>query len=251
MKFFKYIVLGTLLIHFSCTKNENFFFDKNKTDINIWLGQLNATVDSGTFNFSHIVSGKDSIMFNYRLLGYPLNSDLEFELEAYEGDMDKVQFEFGKYIIKAGQYEGRFPIYFIKPENYEQFKEQAGKIKFRLKETEKIKAGARETSTLLVKLQNGLVIPDHWNVAPLYYLRLSQYFGTYSAVKHSLLIQVSGKTEFRIYSNRTATINDTEAMSIAEATNYKDLCKNKLIEHKQANNGQALLDENGLEVTFP
>ena len=159
--------------------------------------------------------------------------------------------EFGKYIIKAGQYEGRFPIYFIKPENYEQFKEQAGKIKFRLKENDKIKAGARETSSLLVKLQNGLVIPDHWNVAPLYFLRLSQYFGTYSAVKHSLLIQVSGKTEFRIYSNRTATINDTEAMSIAEATNYKDLCKNKLIEHKQVNNGQALLDENGLEVTFP
>lgn len=250
MKLLKYILISTVLITMSCSKNENLLFDQNKTDINIWLGQLNAPVDSGTFNFSHMIEGKDSLMFNYRLLGFPLDKDVEFELEAVAGDMNKVNFEFGKYTIKAGEYQGRFPIYFNKPANYTEFIEKAGKIQFRLKETEKVKAGVTELSTLTVKLQNGLVMPDHWNVAPLYYLRLSQYFGTYSAVKHSLLIQVSGKTEFRIYSSRTATIEDTEAMSIAEATNFKNVCKNKLIEYKQLN-GKALVDENDQEVTFP
>ncbi|MCA5006571.1 DUF4843 domain-containing protein [Sphingobacterium bovistauri] len=251
MKFLKFIAILTAFIQYSCSENEDLLFKQNKTDINVWLGQLNAPIDSGNFNFSHIVDSKDSLMFNYRLLGYPLTSDLEFELEAFEGNLDDVQFEFSKYVINAGEYQGRFPIYFLKPENFNHFKENAGKIKFRIKETDNIKSGALELSTLTVILQNGLVIPAHWQTAPLYYLSLSRYFGTYSAVKHSLLIQLSGKTEFRIYSNRNATINDTEAMSIAEATNYKDLGKNYLIEYKKANNNRGLLDENGLEVTFP
>lgn len=245
-----YIYLVAIIALSSCKKNEDFLFDPNVKEINLWFGNANAPSDSTSYNFAYILSGKDSVMFNYRLMGYPLDKDLDFELEAVDGDTDKVQYEFGKYTIKAGQYQGSFPIYFFKPEGFSEFTETAGRIRFRLKESNELKAGVKELSTLNIKLQNGLVMPEHWNTQVLYYLRLSTYFGTYSTVKHTLLIQVSGKTVFRIYQNRAATIDDTEAMSIAEATNYANMCKKILLEYKEQN-GHPLLDENGIEVTFP
>lgn len=245
-------MLAFVVLMTSCEKSEDFFFDKEQTDINIWLGSSSIPQDSVSFNFSHMLPGRDSLIFHYRLLSYPLDHDVDFELEAIDGDIDLVHFSFGKYTIKAGEYQGRFPIYFDKPEVYNEFKDKAGKLRFRLKEGGQLKTGLRELSTLKVILHNGISKPDHWDVAPLYYTRLSQYFGTYSLVKHSLMIQESRKTVFRVKNtSNTATQEDTEALSVAEAVGIVDKCKKWLLEYKAQNNDEAYRDENENEVIFP
>lgn len=245
-------MLAFVVLMTSCEKSGNFFFDKEQTDINIWLGSSSVPQDSVSFNFSHMLPGRDSLIFHYRLLSYPLDHDVDFELEALDGDIDRVHFSFGKYTIKAGEYQGRFPIYFDKPEVYNEFKDKPGRLRFRLKEGGQLKTGLSELSILKVILQNGLSKPDHWDVAPLYYSSLSRYFGTYSLTKHSLLIQESKKTVFRVYTfSNAVTQEDTEAMSVATAVAIVDKCKKWLLEYKAQNNNNPYLDENENQVVFP
>lgn len=248
-------MLVLVVLMTSCEQSENFFFEQDRAELNIWLGSASTPQDSVSFNFSHMLPGRDSIMFNYRLLSYPLAHDVDFELEALDGDIDLVSFSLPTYIIKAGSYQGQFPIYFDKPDNYNEFKDRAGKLRFRLKENEVLKKGVQELSTLSVIVQNGLSKPDHWDVAPLYYGRLSNYFGTYSPAKHSLLIQLSGKTVFRVYTSvNVVTSEDADAMSLAQARALAAKCKKWLLEY-QERNGKPLRemenDENSNLVIFP
>ncbi|GGH22171.1 DUF4843 domain-containing protein [Sphingobacterium alkalisoli] len=252
MKIYRNLILVLVVLMTSCEKSGDLFFDKEQTDINIWLGSSTIPQDSVSFNFSHMLPGRDSLIFHYRLLSYPLDHDVDFELEAIDGDIDLVYFSFGKYTIKAGEYQGRFPIYFDKPEVYNEFKDKAGKLRFRLKAGGAIKTGIKELSTLTVILQNGISKPDQWDVAPLYYGPLWRYFGTYSLTKHSLLIQQSGRTDFRVITmNNAVTQEDTEALSVAEAIAIVDKCKKWLLEYKAQNNGEPYRDENENEVIFP
>ncbi|WP_437921445.1 DUF4843 domain-containing protein [Sphingobacterium sp. LRF_L2] len=252
MKLFNYLILSCVLICTSCEKNKDLLFSPEKKDLNIWLGQSGAPLDSITYNFSYNVDGHDSILFNYRILGLPLEEDAEFELEALDGDIDLVYFSFGKYIIKAGQTEGKFPIYFDQPANYNEFKLETGKIRFQLKENDAFKRGVNELSKLKVVLKNGLSKPDNWDVAPLYYLKLNTYFGSYSEKKHSLIIQETGQQTINVYQVLNAiTREDANAISAGKAIFYRDQCKSWLAQYKESNNGQALLDENNQEVVFP
>jgi hypothetical protein len=252
MKIFKYLVLGLLFLGAGCEKSDHLFFDENERSLNIWLGQSGAPVDSVTYNFSHIVEGQDSVVFNYRLLGYPLDQDVDFELEALDGDIDLVYYSFGKYTIKAVEYQGQFPIYLNKPRDYNEFKAAPGRIRFRLKESNVLRKGADELSKLTLILRNGLSKPDNWDVAPLYYLRLSNYFGAYSDTKYSFIIQVTGRQNIHVYQALNAvTQENPDAISTGLATYYRDLCKIRLNEYKLQNNNQPLLDENQQEVVFP
>lgn len=238
------------LAFFSCTKNEELYFSKEQHGINIWLGTSTAPVDSVTYNFAYVIAGKDSVLFNYRITGYPLDHDTEFELQAVAGDTNLVYYSFGKYTIKAGEYQGTAPIYIQKPENYTEFTSGSGKVVFKLKPAGIYKEGAKELDSLTIAFKNYLAKPDNWDAATYPYRPMSTYFGTYSNVKYAFIIQTTGMVDFKIYYT-TAKDPQLEANTITstKASALQSQCKVALQEHN-AQYG-ILLDENNNQVVFP
>lgn len=242
------MIVGTGL--FACTKNEELYFSKEKRGINIWLGTSTAPVDSVTYNFSYVVTGKDSVMFNYRVAGYPPDHDTEFELQAVSGDTNLVYYSLGKYTIKAGEYQGTAPIYIEKPAGYSEFQNGSGKIVFRLKPSDEYEEGALELSTLNLAFKNYVAKPDNWDAATYPYFAMSRYFGTYSNVKYSFIIQTTGLVNFKIYYTvakdpalETNTITSTNAAALQVQ------CKLALKTYNEEHG--ALMDENNNQVVFP
>lgn len=234
----------------SCEKNDELKFEEGKNQINIWLGASGLVEDSVTYNFAYTVAERDSVMFNYRMTGYPLDHDAEFELGIVSGDTNRVYYSFGKYVIPAGHYEGRFPIYIDKPAGYAEFKNDVGEIVFKLKESSTFKEGAKELSRLKVKFRNHVSKPDNWDVAPSPYFTMARYFGAYSDVKYAFIIQTTGMANFKIYYTVAANPElEENTITATQATYFQHLCKVALQEYV-AKNGP-LLDENNNEVIFP
>ncbi|MFD2556558.1 DUF4843 domain-containing protein [Sphingobacterium tabacisoli] len=250
MKKIDYLLFGLLLSFTSCKENEPLFFDPNDTALQIWFGTSSSIQDSLTYNYAYSLTEVDSIIFNARLTGYPLDRDITFELEAVEGDIQAVDYHFPKYVLKAGQVELRSAIYIDRPKREDLFKETPGHITFKLKSTTDLLGGSKEMSSLKVSLRNNISKPDNWDSAPLYYRPLNYYFGSYSDVKYKFIMQVMGLTYFTIYViSNSATEADPYGISTSEMANYIKECKIALEVHNQENG--ALLDENNLPVVFP
>lgn len=250
MKKTAYLLFGLFMFFTGCGENEPLFFDQDNSALQIWFGSSSSIQDSLTFNYAYSLATTDSVQFNARLTGYPLNQDIPFELEAIDGDLQTVKYHFPKYVLKAGQTEMKASIYFDKLHNEDIFKDKPGRITFRLKSSSLLNAGSKEMSSLKVSLRNSISKPDNWDTAPLYYRALSYYFGSYSAVKYKFVMQVIGLTYFTIYviSNST-TEGDPYGVSSSDMTNYIKECKIALDRYNLENG--PLLDENNLPVVFP
>lgn len=234
----------------SCSQKNEFFFEPERKAINLWLGNSTVVDDSLTYNFAYTVTGRDSVMFNYRLSGYPLEHDTEFELQAVAGDTDLVHFSFGKYIIKAGQFEGRFPIYIDKPAGYDEFRNSTGRIVFKMKPSDQFGEAAKELSGLTIQFRNYVAKPDNWDAATYPYFTLARYFGAYSDVKYGFIIQTTGMANFKVYYTVVKDpVLEENTITSVQATYLQTLCKAALQAYK-AENGP-LLDENNNEVVFP
>ncbi|MDI3320948.1 DUF4843 domain-containing protein [Pinibacter soli] len=246
----KFLIFIISCFLFSCTKEHKFPFPEERNAINIWLGSGSVVEDSVTHNFAYTVTGRDSVMFNFRLSGYPLNHDTKFELQAVSGDTSRVYYTFGIYTIKAGQYEGRFPIYIDKPAGYTEFKNSTGKIVFKLKESPTFLEGAEELSDLTVIFKNAVSKPDNWDAATSPYFAMSKYFGTYSNVKYAFIIQTTGMANFKIYYTvaKDPVLADN-TITATQASYFQNLCKAALQAYKDKYG--PLMDENNSEVVFP
>lgn len=250
MNITKTVIVLLSIAFFSCTKNEELYYAKDKREMNIWLGASNAPVDSLTYNFSYTTATHDSVLFNYRLAGYPLDHDTEFEIQAVSGDTSLVHYSFGKYIVKAGTYQGVAPIYIDRPAGYNEFKSSTGRIAFTIKPSSAYIQGAKELSTLYVLFKNFITKPDNWDVAPAGYFTMSRYFGTYSNVKYSFVIQTTGMVDFKIfYTTQKDPSLGENTITATQAQAFQARCKVAL----QAYNEQhgTLLDENNNPVVFP
>jgi len=247
-KFLIFIITSCFL--FSCTKEHKFPFPEDRNAINIWIGTTTVVEDSFTHNFAYTITGRDSVMFNYRLSGFPLDHDTQFELQAVSGDTNRVYYSFGKYTIKAGEYQGLFPIYIDKPADYAEFKNTSGKIVFKLKETATFLEGAQELSALTIIFKNAVSKPDNWDVATTPYFTMSKYFGTYSNVKYAFIIQTTGMANFKIYYTlvKDPVLADN-TITATQASYFQNLCKAALLAYKDKNG--PLMDENNSEVVFP
>lgn len=235
----------------ACKENEELIYQDENTALNIWLANGSSILDSVTHNFAYTTPGRDSIMFNYRVIGGTSKIDRTFELEAVGKDQDYVYYNFGDYTIKAGQYQGSFPIYIDKPEVYNEFKTFPGRITFRLKETTDFKKGVSELSQINVVFRNAISKPDNWDVAADYrYRALNYYFGAYSDVKYGLMIQTLQTHSFMIYlvSFANPNPNNPNMINSITADYYKRLCVSALAEYELANG--PLIDENGNVVKF-
>jgi hypothetical protein len=246
-----YTAIISLILATSCSKNDIFYYDAEHTALNIWLGDSNTTLDSLTYNFAYTLEGRDSIMFNVRLSGYPAEYDRPFEIEAVAGDYDYVYYKFADYVLKAGEYEGKFPIYIDKPASYDEFKDRSGAIIFKLKESATFASGTNENSQLYVVFKNYVAKPDNWDDAVYPYYSLSRYFGSYSQVKYSFIIQETGLANFQIYytTAQNPVLADNVITSI-HATYLKSKCVSALITYN-ATHASPLSDENGNLIVFP
>ncbi|MDR0766093.1 MAG: DUF4843 domain-containing protein [Odoribacteraceae bacterium] len=245
----KYITLIAAVAAAGCTGNGKFFYDTSAAALNIWLGREAVVADSLTYNFAY-QKEHDSIVFYARLSGLPSDVDRAFRLEAVEGDSALVHYRTIDYILPAGAYQAAYPLYIDKPDGYDAFKERDGRVVFKVKENPHFAEGAVETNRLHVVFKNYVGKPDNWDVATYPYRPLSTYFGVYSDVKYSFVIQVTGRSNFKIYytTSPTAVLADDEVTAL-EATDMKNRCKIALLEHN-ATHG-TLLDENNEPVTFP
>lgn len=244
--FFVILCMGFL----SCQKNNELHYPQNKKLINLWLGTAAAPLDSVTYNFAYAIPGRDSVMFYYRLAGYPLDHDAEFELQAVSGDTNRVYYSLGKYTIKAGQYESRGAVYIIKPNGYAEFAAKAGKIVFKVKPSEVFEEGAKELSALNVVFKNYVAKPDNWDAAPYPYFAMSRYFGAYSNVKYAFVIQTTGMVDFKIYYTVSKDpLEEPNTITATEAAALQSKCKVALQIHN-AQHG-TLKDENNNDVIFP
>ncbi|GGH63250.1 hypothetical protein HNQ91_002568 [Filimonas zeae] len=246
----KVLFIICCLAFFSCTKNDELHYPAQKHGLNIWLGTNMTPADSLTYNFAYVLTGKDSVVFHYRIAGYPLDHDTQFELEAVSGDTNLVHYSLGKYTIKAGQYEGTGAIYIEKPAGYNEFTGSTGKITFRLKASDLFESGVNELSTLQVAFKNYVARPDNWDAATAPYRPMNIYFGAYSNVKYAFIIKTTGMVDFKVYlSNAASPDLEPNTITATHATALKMECKVALQEYNEQYG--ILYDENNIQVVFP
>lgn len=242
-----------------CQYNDRELYDTEYTALNIWFGTNRDATATATYNFVNH-QDMDSMIFYVRLSGVPADHDRTFALEAVEGDINKVTYVLGNYVLPAGAYSGSYPIYFAKPDNYDQFREEDGYIVFKLKEGSAFKEGAENSNSialnqLYVILQNSVSKPWNWDEDTYPYRSLSFYFGSYSGVKYEFIVSTLGLSDFRILYGTDLSEEADNVVTYLQAAYFVTKCQTALIAfNADAENialGLApLTDEYGFTVTF-
>ncbi|MDR1719652.1 MAG: DUF4843 domain-containing protein [Dysgonamonadaceae bacterium] len=247
-------MLTMLFVVSSCSKNETPVFDSNYSALNIWFGTASVTLDSATYNYSYSLE-RDSLMFQARVIGLPVDYDRTFSLETIDGDIGEADgsYETLTYTIPAGETSREFAIYFntSKLKDSQAFTTRDGHLTFQMSTNDEFAAGANNMRYLRIVLKNYLAKPAEWDTAPSGYRALSYYFGAYSKVKYSFMIQIMGLVDFHI-STATAFIGynvETNTMSTAYAAYMLTRLKVALEEYNASHN-TPLTDETGSAVVF-
>jgi hypothetical protein len=252
-KIFTAIVICLFMVSMSgCKKNERMYFDTTHPALNIWFGTTAGTVlEQTTFNFAY-QNDMDSVIFNARLSGEVVDYDRTFTLEAVDGDISKVDYVFGDYMIPAGEYLVQFPIYFRKPANFNEFKDEEGSIVFKMKANSEFFEGAQGQNSITVTLKNAVGKPDNWDAeVSSYYRTLTYYFGTYSDVKYAFIINVTGMSNFRIYYSTSLPAGTPDNVIPSSQAQYMNRqCRTALAKYNETNT-VPLTDEFGNLVEFP
>ena len=238
-----------------CKENERIYFETDYTALNIWFGTSDALGTSSTvaaqtiYNFAYH-NDMDSVMFYARVSGVMVNYDRPFELEAVSGDINKVEYLFGNYMIPAGRQLMQFPIYFKKPANFNEFKESDGTIVFKVKANTEFREGAQGRDHITVTLRDRVGKPENWDeeVSSLY-RALTYFFGTYSNVKYTFIIQVTGLSNFRVYASNTNLPEIDNLITNNEGIYLNRMCRAALVEYN-ATHTEPLSDEFG-PIEFP
>ncbi|SMC38611.1 DUF4843 domain-containing protein [Pedobacter africanus] len=247
----RYMILLLFIALAGCKRNELQYFEEEVPFLNIWLGTRGSVLDSITHNFAYSSGNKDSILFYYRIAGYPANQDRKFELSTSDNDAKLLNFSFGSYSVPAGKSEGNFVLYVDKPIDKNLFLNKDLKVTFQVKSTTVFQPAVKEQSSLRIIFKNAVTKPDNWENAALPYLPLRNFFGVYSNEKYKFVIQVTGMSNFAVY--RTVAVNpELEPNTITEihARALQSQCKIALEKYK-ADNGKDLLDENNIPIVFP
>lgn len=244
------IVIALLVLCISCRQNELKYFDESYSALNIWFGSPTVITDSLTFNYAYTMLQRDSVNFYARLCGMPAPVDRTFRLKAVEGDVDLVDFVIQDYVLPAGASEGTYPLFINIPADFDAFRDRSGRVVFELEQNDSFLPGAVESSRLCLVLKNFLAKPDEWDSAVYPYMPLSRYFGTYSDVKYAFIIQVTGRSNFRVYYTM-GTADLPEGEITATVASYLAMKCKLALEEYNASHDAPLKDEHGFEVSFP
>lgn len=251
---YKIITAFTLLLMLaSCEKNDVPVFDSNYSALNIWFGSSAMVQDQTTYNYSYSLS-EDSLLFQARVTGLATDHDRSFTLEAYDGDLAEAEGSFytKTYVIKAGEISGEFPIYFDSSKLKDKifFTDEDGELFFRVKANDLFAPGANTMQTLHVVLKNYLAKPSEWDIATYPHLPYKNYFGSYSRVKYSFMIQVTGLVDFHIVSNTTVPYDKEKNNISVSYVNFLLSKVKQALEEYNESHAEDLTDENGSVVVF-
>lgn len=255
MKKLKYYIciLVSAMIFGSCDHNETPVFDTNYSALNIWFGTSSTVNEDITYNYSYTL-GEDSIMFYARVTGALSDEDRQFSLEVYEGNIEEAEGSYRTltYVIKAGESEAEFPIYFdtSKLKDTQSFTSEDGFLYFRMAENPLFNTGSYNMNSLKVILKNYLDKPEEWDNATYPRRAYSSYFGEYSKVKYQFMIQELGLIDFHI--SYTATVSyDEETNTVSH--NYANFLVQKMklaLEEYNNTHDEPLKDENSSVIVF-
>ena len=243
-----------LLLLTSCSKEGIDRFDSDYKALNIWFGTANVVAEKLTYNYSYSI-GENSVTFYARITGVPVDYDRTFTLEAFDGDLEKAKgsYRVEGYVIPAGSTTAQFKIYFdtSKLSDKDLFSQEEGHLYFRVAENSEFKTGADGLNELCVVLRNYLSKPDDWDTTDSYLFKpYKTYFGEYSKVKYSFMIEQTGLVDFRISSTASKSHDEeTNYISTAYATYLKQVLQLALADYNSSHTTK-LTDENGNLITF-
>ncbi|SDL03356.1 protein of unknown function [Pedobacter sp. ok626] len=246
-----YIILLLLLTISGCKKNELKYFEEEVPLLNIWFG-TNNVLDSITHNFAYSPTDRDSLVFNYRIAGYPVDYERVFELTTTDDDAKLLTFTFNKYKVPAGKSLGQLVFYVDKPTDKNLFANRDLNVSFKVKQSSVFQPALKELNDLKIKFKNAVTKPDNWDNAVLPNLPLKNFFGSYSTEKYKFVIQVTGLSNLVV--ERNIKVNPELPPNTITEIHAKALqvqCKIALDQYKINNNGKDLLDENLIPIVFP
>lgn len=184
--------------------------------------------DSLTYSFAvhDEETAYDTVFIPFRIMGKAADHDrtVSFMADESKTNMPAVNYLLLPAVIKANTYTGLLPIKVIKsPE----LKNKEYRLWVKIISSKDFQPGVSNQVTFLLKLNNFLSKPASWS---------DYVFGKYSAVKYSLVIKATGRSEF-------ANLSNPEEKFLTQQ------CRNALYDYENENG--ILYDENGEAVSFP
>lgn len=248
---YTYIFLLLIMAIAGCKKNDLQYFEEEVPLLNIWLGTASGVQDSISHNFAYSPTNRDSITFNYRIAGYPVDYDRTFELTTTDDDAKLLNFTFKTYKVPAGKSLGNLAFYVDKPTDPNLFLNRDLKVSFTLKHSEAFQPAMKELSRLKITFKNAVTKPDNWDVAIPASTALKTFFGAYSNEKYKFVIQVTGLSNFVVVNNTNVNPDlPPNTITAVHARALQVQCKIALDQYKLTN-GKDLLDENLIPIVFP
>ncbi|MCD0490409.1 DUF4843 domain-containing protein [Pedobacter sp. MC2016-14] len=248
---YTYISLLVFLTIAGCKKNDLQYFEEEVPLLNIWLGTDAGVQDSITHNFAYSPTNRDSIVFNYRIAGYPVNYDRTFELVTVDNDAKLLNFTLKTYKVPAGKSVGRVALYVDKPTDQTLFLNKDLKVSFTVKQSATFQASLRELGKLKITFKNAITKPDNWDNAVPITTALKTFFGAYSDEKYKFVIQVTGLSNFVVVNDLTVNPDlPPNTITAVHARALQAQCKIALAQYK-IDYGTDKLDENRQPIVFP
>ncbi|WP_432712577.1 DUF4843 domain-containing protein [Pedobacter sp.] len=221
-----YLVVLIALGISSCKQNELLLFEQETAVY------VNLSTDSTVYTFATTAESvvEDTVFIKYRIIGKPSPIDRTIKLATLAGATAKEGYHYslGQTVIKANEFETDVPVYLYRKAG---LKDSTVAVVFEIKENEFFKPGYFDQLTHKITITDILKKPTRWESTWV------PYFGAYSEVKFRFLLDVTQKT-------------DWESSPFPQDSRYlSQRAKNALLEYNQEKG--ALIDEFGMEVTFP
>jgi len=209
---------------------------------------LADTLKPYTFYYEDPTVTQDTIYFDIYAIGGTKNTDRTFTLEQEQipntlnavAGTHFIAFNDPKvskfYTIKAGTIHTKVPIIVLRDVS---LKTTTPKLKFKVAINDNFQLGEQNKLWRKIEITDRLSQPAQWTTSFSQY-----YFGKYSVIKHSFLIETTNEKWDNDFITNLYAVGGLLSY-------YQTVAKTALIDYNNAHPGNPLTDENGDIVVFP
>ncbi len=181
----KYLLILSVLVLFSCQKYERLVFESKP---GLYFA-LEDNKDTLAFSLLGTIVDKDTVKVPVKIMGNTLQKEGKFKVEiipeattAVAGKHYTKLKEF--YVFEAGLFEKELEIEVSKSDP--ELEKVSKTIALRIIESDDFTVGYTKNSIVNIIISNQLIKPSYYDMP------MSLYFGSYSKVKHNLIIRIVG-----------------------------------------------------------